>query len=56
MCVCLQVVVVFTLLFRLLVALAQYSDTPPFVKCRLFCTGVACRCVYLTAVVVIDGF
>ena len=64
MCVCVSAggggflvgVVVVSLLCRLLAALVQYSDSPPFVKCRLFCTGVVCRCVYWTAVVVIDGF
>ena len=34
--------VVVSLLGRLLVALAQYSDSPPFVKCRRFCTAAAC--------------
>ena len=66
MCVCVCVsaggvgssvdMIAVSLLCRLLVALARYSDSPPFVQCCLFCTGVVRRCVYWTAVVVVDGF
>ena len=54
-CVCLQVLVVLSLIGRLQAALALYFCGTPVDVCRLFRTGVVCRCVCWNAAVVVHG-